>query len=120
MVLRGRRRPADDGKPFDAAKIDLVSLAPAGDKVRLYIVSDSPWTGSDSQLQSLQEKVHNYVGFALDGQLVQTYPETKGLPWEIVIDCQRGSPDSRSSQVLDRLREGLRRYGGDLQVSSNA
>lgn len=120
MGLRRRRSLPDDGKPFDPAKIDLVSVVPAGDRVRLYIVSDFPWTGSDAQLQSLQEKIHNYVGFALDGQLVRTYPETKGLPWEIVIDCQRGSPDSRSSQVLDQLRDGVRRYGGDLQLGSNA
>ena len=97
MVLRRAKKPANDSKPFDPSKVDLVSLTPAGDRVRLYIVSDSPWTGSDAQLQSLQEKVHNYVGFALDGQLVQAYPETNGVPWEIVIDCQKGLPDPRSA-----------------------
>jgi hypothetical protein len=83
-------------------------------------VSDSPWTGSNAQLQSLQEKIHNYVSFALDGQLVQAYPETTGLAWEIVIDCQKGMPDPRSAQFLDQIREAVRSYGGELQVGAGA
>jgi hypothetical protein len=56
----------------------VVSISPDGSTVILHIVSDAPWTGSDDQLTSLQQKIHNYVGFAADGQLVATYPEANG------------------------------------------
>jgi hypothetical protein len=48
-------KPADDGKSFDPAKVDLVSLTPAGDRVRLYIESDFH-AESNVQLQP-QEKI---------------------------------------------------------------
>ena len=119
MAFRNRSRRTG-GNPFDPAKIDLVSLNASGDRVRLHIVADSPWTGSDEQLQSLQSKIHNYVGFALDGQLVRSYPETEGMPWEVVIDCQAGQPDPRTREVLNQLTEGVRRHGGDLVVGADA
>ncbi len=102
---------------FDPAKVDLVSVSPDGSTVILHIVNDLPWSGTDAQLQSLQDKVHTYVGFALDGQMVSTYPETEGLAWTIRVDDQVGARDDRSSQVLTQLAEAVRRYGGDLVVA---
>lgn len=68
--------PADQEVEFDVDKIDLVTVSPEGDVVQLYIVVVAPWTGSDAQIQSLQQKIHNYVGFAADGELHRAYPET--------------------------------------------
>jgi hypothetical protein len=102
---------------FSAQTVDLVALSPDGQTARLYIVQANPWTGSDSQVASLQEKIHNYVGFALDGQMVATYPETRDLPWEIVVVCQTGQPDERSGQVLAFTQEALKKHGGTLTVS---
>jgi hypothetical protein len=101
---------------FDASKIDLVSVTADGSTVELHIVADAPWTGSDAELISLQQKINTYVGFALDGQLHATYPETKGLGWRIVINAHAGQPDDRSAQVIAQVTEGVRRYGGDLLV----
>jgi len=42
------------------------------------------------------------------------YPETVGLPWRIVIESQSGPPDQRSTELIERLAEPVRRYGGDL------
>jgi hypothetical protein len=103
---------------FDASKIDLVSLTADGGTVELHIVADAPWTGSDDELMSLQQKINTYVGFALDGQLHASYPETKGLGWRIVIDAHAGQPNDRTAQVIAQVAEGVRRYGGDLVVSS--
>ena len=121
MVVPLRRRqqvasqPTDVG--FDPKKVDLVGLSPDGTTVSLFIVVDCLWSGSDEQIESLQQKVHNYVAFALDGQMVATYPETEGLAWQIRIDDQVGHRDDRSSRVLDQLAERVRRYGGDLVVA---
>ncbi len=68
---------AGAGKPdasFEPWKIDLVSISPDGSTVNLYIVAEQPLTGSDGQLRSLQEKIHNYVGYVLDGQMSREIP----------------------------------------------
>lgn len=109
-----RNRPPES--LFDARKVDVVALDPGGGAVELVIVADSPWTGSDEQLRSLQAKVQTYVGFALDGPMTDQYPETVGLPWHIVIDAKTGAPDARTATVLQALAERLRGHGGGLQV----
>lgn len=112
---KGKAESANDVL-FDAAKIDLVALAPDRSRIELYIVADAPWTGSDAQISSLQAKIHAYVGFAIDGQMAQAYPDAAALPWHIVIDCQSGAPDPRTADVLARTIEPVRGYGGDLAV----
>ncbi len=104
---------------FDDKKIDLVAVSPDGLIVALYIVQSEEWTGSDAQVASLQAKIHNYVGFALDGQMVRLYPSTAGLPWEIVISCLAGLPDPRTANVLNQLAGGLSKYGGALRVQEH-
>ncbi len=101
---------------FDATKVDLVAISPDGKVVDLIIVNDSPWTGSDAQVMSLQQKIHTYVGFALDGQMAATDPETDGLSWRIVVDDQAGPVDSTSADIIERVAEKVRQYGGDLIV----
>lgn len=103
---------------FDSAGVDVVSLSADETIVELHIVSDAPWTGSDDQITSLQQKIHNYVAFAVDGQLAATYPDVAGLPWQIVIRCLSGAPDPRTADVLDRTREPVQQHGGDLKVSA--
>jgi hypothetical protein len=109
---------ASDSGDFDPAKIDLVAVSPNRDSVNLYIVVDSAWTGSDAQIRSLLEKIHNYVGFAVDGQLAARYPDVAGLPWTIVIDSHVGPPDAATQHELSRLDEPIRNYGGSLRVRS--
>jgi hypothetical protein len=101
---------------FNDATVDLVAQSPDGSSVLLYVVQEKPWSGSDGQIASLQAKIHNYVGFVLDGQMERAYPEVAGLPWQIVIDCPTGLPDPASERVLTYLAEALPRYGGSLKI----
>jgi Family of unknown function (DUF6572) len=105
--------------PFEPSMVDLVSISADGSTVNLYIVADQPLTGSDVQLRSLQEKIHNYVVYVLDGQMSRELPQTSGLAWRIVIDSQGGPPDARTSQVFSTITEAVRRYGGDLAVQES-
>ena len=89
MVFRKSPQP----RLFDASKVDLVAVVDGA--VELHIVRDSAWTGTDEELRSFQDKVHAYVGYALDGQMVADYPETAGLGWIIVVDSNHGSQDCR-------------------------
>src|SRR5687767_9493284 len=100
---RGDRAPEE--VLFDGATVDAVSIPADGSAVELHIVADAPWTGSDPQITSLQQKIHTYVGFAADGQLAAAYPEAAGLPWRIVVQCHAGNPDARTADVLARTRQ---------------
>ena len=114
-----RRKASQAGEAlFSAGQVDLVALV--DDTVELHIVVDVPWTGSDRQLVSLQEKVHNYIGYASDGQLVGDYPQTQGLPWRIVVNCRTGPPDSRSAETLRLLQERVPLHGGELAVQAQS
>ena len=115
---RKRSQQAVPDVLFDPGKIDLVAVSPDGDAVRLYIVADGRWSGSDAQIQSLQHKIHNYVSFAADGALREAYPEFASLPWAIVIDCQLGAPDARTAEVIAHTVEPVRGYGGELIVQT--
>jgi len=113
----GRKNSDEDAEfLFDPSAVDLVSVSADESTVELHIVTEAQWSGSDAQITSLQQKIHNYVGFAADGQLAATYPEVAGLPWQIVVACHGGSPDARSADVIARTREPVQRYGGDLIV----
>ncbi len=100
---------------FEPLKVDLVAESPDG-VTELVIVQSNRWTGSDAQIGSLQGKVQAYVSFALDGGLVQHFPETKGRPWRIVVHSRSGEPDGRTQYVLDALAARLPDYGGSLVV----
>lgn len=97
--------------------VDLVAVSPDGSQVDLVIVQEEPWSGTDEELMALQAKIHNYVGFAVDGQLVAAYPDMEGLPWRIIIANQGGTPDERTLAVLEALTDPVRAYGGDLVPS---
>lgn len=82
----------------------------------LHVVADQPWTGSDEQLRSLRAKIHNYVGFAMDGQMNRTYPETSGVPWRIEINAKIGPPDPRTAAMVSDLALRIEAYGGSLLI----
>lgn len=103
------------GHAFDPGKVDLVAEAADG-SVELVIVQDHPWTGSDAQVASLQQKVQTYVSFALDGQLASQFPETQTRPWRIVVTSTEGRPDPRTRFILEALAEKLPQYGGSLET----
>ncbi|MFB9312902.1 DUF6572 domain-containing protein [Nocardioides plantarum] len=98
---------------LDPGTVDLIVEASDG-VIELLIVQSYPWSGSESQIKSLQDKIHNYVGYALDGQMNRDESMTADRPWRIVVASRQGRPDVRTQKVLDTLAEVLPRYGGGL------
>lgn len=96
----------------DPEVIDLISLSPDGSTCRLHIVEVDAWSERPDAGQ-LNEKLLNYVGFALDGQLAAAYPEVVGLPIQIVIDAYfELTPDAVAD--LEAFKRGLGQYEIDL------
>jgi hypothetical protein len=97
----------------DPNVIDLVSVTPDGSTCNLHIVETEPWSDRPDPAQ-LNEKLLNYVGFALDGQLAATYPDTTVLPIQIVIDAYFAL-SSAALADLQSVQRGLAQYDIRLQ-----
>jgi hypothetical protein len=105
--------------PFDPEKVDLVTQDSSGG-ANLYVVQDRPWIGSEAEAESLEQKLHNYVNFAREGQMHETYPELRGQPWKILIDTYVGPPPAECWERLSVLGDVIRDRGGDLIVHEMA
>jgi len=100
---------------FNPVQIDLLSMAADG-VAELTLVQANPWTGSPEQVQSFCDKVEAYVSYALDGQMVARYPQTKGCPWRIAVRSYSGTPDPITGEAIRVLAARLPGYGGSITV----
>jgi len=67
--------------------MDLITLDPASDCVVLVMIERRPWGGHPRQLQQIEEKINRYLGYVLDGFLVQQYPQYRGKSVQLRLDC---------------------------------
>jgi hypothetical protein len=94
----------------NAAVIDLVTHDPASDEYALIMVETRPWDGSEERREELQDKINNYLSFALDGQMSKLYPASRGKPLRLQLDC--ASPlDPTTAEFIDQVSEQLRSEG---------
>lgn len=94
--------------------IDLVTQGDEG--VRLVLVQTEPLASGDAE--ALQEKLNNYLSFALDGQLVAIYPEAVGKPIAIRVDLY-AAPEEAIMSFLRAFRAATMDYDVSLEVSTN-
>jgi hypothetical protein len=73
----------------NADEIDLVSEDPDG-RALLSIVQTGPWSAEGSEIDLLRRKLKSYLRFALDGQMVSTYPSLRGRP--VVVELAYDEP----------------------------
>jgi hypothetical protein len=62
---------------YREGKIDLIGYHPDRDEVGLYVVHTEGWDPSDEGLARLRQRIDDYLVFALDGPLAETYPEMR-------------------------------------------
>ncbi|MFF2368951.1 DUF6572 domain-containing protein [Agromyces sp. NPDC058110] len=99
----------------DPEVIDLVSVTPDGATCCLHVVETEPWPDRPDP-GCLNQKLLNYVGFALDGQLVATYPDVAGLPIRIEIDAHF-KLTSAAVADLQLVKSSLSKY--DIELTWN-
>ena len=83
----------------------------------LYIVQSMPL--DDELTLKLQEKINNYLSFALDGQLIDEYPDMAGKKVQIKLELQY-RPEGVAAEFIEKVAphieaEGI---GFHVQVSS--
>lgn len=81
-------------------EIDLISEDADGNAL-LSIVHTEPWSRKGSERERLELKLHTYLRFALDGQMISKYPSLEGRP--IVIELTFDEPPAQA--VLDYWRK---------------
>ena len=97
----------------DLDKVDLVSLGPDG---RWFLTVSDPldWRESKNHQYKLQKKLNAYLRFIESGQMVASYPESRGQ--ELVIDVRfMHMPDEDGWKFLERVRDVVERAGVELQ-----
>lgn len=86
--------------------IDAIGIDETSGRVVMVIRHEAPWDGSDSQLYLLQEKLNAYLSFALDGEMAETFPDSKDRPLSLRIDTS-SQPDSRTLHLLSHVRHQI-------------
>lgn len=97
--------------------IDLMLHDPQENSVTLVIVERRPWDGSPKRLWELQEKLNAYLSFALDGEMLEAYPQLAGVPLRLRVDCV-SEPDSQTTAMLAIVKKqiGFQGIGFELCV----
>src|SRR6185436_14404941 len=67
--------------------VDLISVVPESQKVVLVMIERRPWGAVPEQFSQIEEKINRYLGYVLDGFLVQQYPQYEGRPVVLRLDC---------------------------------
>jgi hypothetical protein len=80
---------------------NVVDLIEAGEGTVTLVMNESRGWGGYEQLRQIEEKINRYLGYVLDGYLVQHYPEHEGEPVTIRLECR----DEPAGDVLDFLAE---------------
>jgi len=73
----------------NADEIDLISEDPDG-RALLSIVQTEPWSADGSEIDLLRRKLRSYLRYALEGQLVRSYPNLRGRP--VVVELAYDEP----------------------------
>ncbi len=95
-------------------KLDLVTRAHDG--FHLVLVEDRSLSEDDAP--ALQEKLNNYLGFAIDGGLLEQYPEARGEKVSIRIDLY-AEPCLFILEFVRRYRCAIAQYGVAVELTVN-
>ena len=100
--------------PHHRVTIDVVSKAQDG-SLTLTLVEEGPWAADEitPNLRRVQERLYNCVDAAIDGQVAALYPQSKGKPVVIRLDCY-DTPDTPVREFIDRFSV-LIRDSADVQ-----
>jgi len=103
---------AEFGEPGveNAKVIDLITTDAASNSVVLVMIERRAWGASPAQLKQIEEKVNRYMGYALDGFLVQHHPEHAGKPIQIRLDCA-DPPHGEAVGFVKAMGQAIESYG---------
>lgn len=102
-----------------AGIIDALAFDEKTGEVALILTEPRAWDGSDRRLFELQEKVNAYLSFALDGEMAEHYPQFRGQPLRLQLDCAM-PPDARTLGMIDAMRQQIAFQGIQFAIRVTA
>lgn len=68
--------------------VDFIAKGKSPNEWKMVLVEEGPWAGPiDDQLRRIQGRIYDCIDAALDGQLMEKFPESKGKRVVIQLDC---------------------------------
>jgi hypothetical protein len=95
--------------------IDVIADDANTGEVTLVMLESRPWDGSELRLFQLQEKINAYLSFALDGEMLEAYPQFNGRKLRLQLDCV-GMPGNDVVSFLSMVRDQIGFQGINLEV----
>lgn len=87
--------------------VDFVAKGDAPDEWKLVLVEEGPWTGPiEDQLRRVQDRLYGSIDAALDGQLAEKFPESRGKKIVIQLDSYN-LPRAEVAEFFDRFSKGV-------------
>ena len=96
--------------------MDLITTDPTSGEVVLVMIERRPWGGHPLQLKQIEEKINRYLGYVLDGFLVQQHPKYHGKPVTLRIDCLE-APHGEAVAFVEAATRAIRGEGLDFAVN---
>jgi hypothetical protein len=104
-----------------AGVIDFLGFDAKSSQVLMIMAEHRPWRDVEEQLFQLQEKLNAYLSFALDGEMVDEYPQFVGRPLKIRLECLE-TPPNEMLGFLQHVYEqtGLQGIAFEVEVTGSA
>lgn len=99
----------------ESETIDLVAQAADG-RVLIVMIETRKWGSDPLQPNQLKAKINTYAQFALDGGLLDGYPQTAGQPITIRLDCS-DDPSNEIAEIISAASAKLEPF--DIEVAVN-
>jgi hypothetical protein len=99
--------------------IDLITVDAASGKLVLVMVERRAWGASPRQLQEIEEKINRYMGYVLDGFLVQHHPEHQDKAILIRLECAE-APHGVAVKFVQAAGHAVAMHGLEFEVKVTA
>ena len=101
----------------DSKVVDFVSIDSKRERAFLTISDHLDWVDGDEHQLILQRKLNAYLAFVESGELIERFPDAKGLP--VVFDIRfMHEPDESGLRFLERAREVVVSAGFSLSFKT--
>jgi hypothetical protein len=101
------------------ALVDLIEPDPDADRVVLTMIERRAWGSDPRQFQQIEDKINRYLGYVLDGHLVQQYPQYHGKRVLIRLACLE-EPRGEAMRFVLAAGHAIREHGLELIVKVEA
>ncbi|UNK58376.1 hypothetical protein MNQ95_04555 [Pseudoxanthomonas daejeonensis] len=91
----------------------------AKDPWQMVLVEEGPWHDVSLKLTKLQQRLYSCLDAAIDGQLAEQFPESRGKPVTLRVDCY-GVPREEMEEFFGRFSSSalqLPDYKASLEAS---